>query len=164
MTFGELRRDGLLDTGALWTAIPDADLRKMRLLAPHTKINEGPTWVLVYHCQWTIRSTYCNSTLASRSRWLYLQIKTQSQDKPFKPFDWSSIPTTQHYNTRYASGNPKFSRRHNAIEKEDWTISNVNEPILNPGMCVFLRVHGFNFSNSCSSLRTLVWMGVCFLQ
>ena len=34
MDFGELTLDGLVDTGALTSAIPEADLRKTRLLAP----------------------------------------------------------------------------------------------------------------------------------
>ena len=42
MDFGELNIDGLIDTGALSNAIPEADLRKIRLMAPHTIINEGP--------------------------------------------------------------------------------------------------------------------------
>ena len=42
MDFGELNIDGLIDTGALPGAIPEADLRKIRLLAPHTILNEGP--------------------------------------------------------------------------------------------------------------------------
>ena len=42
MDFGEINIDGLLDTGALSSAIPEADLRKIRLLAPHTILNEGP--------------------------------------------------------------------------------------------------------------------------
>ena len=42
MDFGELYIDGLIDTGALLSAIPEADLRKIRLLAPHTKLNKGP--------------------------------------------------------------------------------------------------------------------------
>ena len=42
MDFGELNFDGLIDTGALSSAIPEADLRKVRLLAPHTILNEGP--------------------------------------------------------------------------------------------------------------------------
>ena len=42
MDFGELNIDGLLDTGALSSTIPEADLRKIRLLAPHTILNEGP--------------------------------------------------------------------------------------------------------------------------
>ena len=40
--FRELNIDGLLDTGALSGAIPEADLRKIRLLAPHTILNGGP--------------------------------------------------------------------------------------------------------------------------
>ena len=43
MDFRELNIDGLTDTGALSSAIPEADLRKIRLLAPHTILNEGPT-------------------------------------------------------------------------------------------------------------------------
>ena len=41
--FGELNNDGLIDTGALSSAIPEGNLRKIRLLAPHTILNEGPT-------------------------------------------------------------------------------------------------------------------------
>ena len=42
MDFGELNIDGLIDMGALSSAILEADLRKIRLLAPHTILNEGP--------------------------------------------------------------------------------------------------------------------------
>ena len=42
MDFVELNIDGLKDTGALSSAIPEADLRKIRLLASHTILNEGP--------------------------------------------------------------------------------------------------------------------------
>ena len=42
MDFGELTIDGLIDTGALSSAIPEADFRKLRILAPHTTLNEGP--------------------------------------------------------------------------------------------------------------------------
>ena len=42
MDFRELNIDGLIDTGALSSAIPEADLRKIRLLAPHTILNNGP--------------------------------------------------------------------------------------------------------------------------
>ena len=40
--FLELNIDGLIDRGALSSATPEANLRKIRLLAPHTIINEGP--------------------------------------------------------------------------------------------------------------------------
>ena len=42
MDFGELNIDGLIDTGALSSAISEANLRKIQLLAPHTILNEGP--------------------------------------------------------------------------------------------------------------------------
>ena len=42
MDFRELNIDGLIDTGALSSAIPEADLRKIRLVAPDTILNEGP--------------------------------------------------------------------------------------------------------------------------
>ena len=42
MDFGELNIDGLKYTGALSSAISEADLRKIRILAPHTIQNEGP--------------------------------------------------------------------------------------------------------------------------
>ena len=42
MDFGELKIDGLIDTDALSSAIPEADSAKIRLLAPHTILNEGP--------------------------------------------------------------------------------------------------------------------------
>ena len=42
MDFGELTLDGLVDTGALSSAVPEADLRKIRLLAPQSIVKEGP--------------------------------------------------------------------------------------------------------------------------
>ena len=42
MDFGEVTIDGLVDTGAHSSAIPEADLRKIRLLAPQSIVKEGP--------------------------------------------------------------------------------------------------------------------------
>ena len=42
MDFGELTLDGLIDTAAHSSAIPEADLRKIRLLAPQSIVKEGP--------------------------------------------------------------------------------------------------------------------------
>ena len=42
MDFGKLTLDDLADTGALSRVIPDADLRKIRLIAPQSIIKEGP--------------------------------------------------------------------------------------------------------------------------
>ena len=41
MDFGELTIDGLIDTGALSSAIPEMDLRIIRLLSPQSVIREG---------------------------------------------------------------------------------------------------------------------------
>ena len=42
MDFGKLTLDGLVDTGALSSAIPEADLRKIQILAPQSIVKEGP--------------------------------------------------------------------------------------------------------------------------
>ena len=42
MDFGGLTLDGLIDTGAHSSAIPEADLRKIRLLAPQSIVKKGP--------------------------------------------------------------------------------------------------------------------------
>ena len=42
MGFEELRIDGLIDTGALSSAIPEMDFWKIRLLSPQSVIREGP--------------------------------------------------------------------------------------------------------------------------
>ena len=42
MDFGEVTIDGLKDTGALSKAIPEMDLRKIRLLSPQSVVREGP--------------------------------------------------------------------------------------------------------------------------
>ena len=42
MDFGELTKYGLIDTGALSSAIPEMDFRKIRLLSPQSVIREGP--------------------------------------------------------------------------------------------------------------------------
>ena len=42
MEFGKLTIDGLIDTGAHSSALPEADLRKIRLLAPQSIVKEGP--------------------------------------------------------------------------------------------------------------------------
>ena len=40
--FGALTKDGLIDAGALSSAIPEMDLQKTRLLSPQSVIREGP--------------------------------------------------------------------------------------------------------------------------
>ena len=43
MDFGELTIDGLVDTGALTSAIPESDLRKIKLLTPQSNIRRPTT-------------------------------------------------------------------------------------------------------------------------
>ena len=42
MDFGELTIDDLNDTGTLYSAMPEMDLRKLRLHPPKSVIREGP--------------------------------------------------------------------------------------------------------------------------
>ena len=42
MVFGELNIVGLIDKGALSNSIREANLRKIRLLAPQARLKEGP--------------------------------------------------------------------------------------------------------------------------
>ena len=42
MDSGELNIDGLRDTSSIWSAILEANLRKIHLQAPHTKLDKGP--------------------------------------------------------------------------------------------------------------------------
>ena len=141
--------DRLVHTGALSSANPEADSLKIQTLDGSThKIKLRPsTWVPNSGRQWTKRSTYCNSNIAIQSRGHYVQRKIYSRDKPYKPFDKSSIRTTQQYNTRYASGIPKFSFSSMQFENEDRTFSNVIEPILNPAKFILQ-----------SSRKTKIWV------
>ena len=42
VNFGELTIDGLIDSGALFSAIPEIELRKILLLSAESVIREGP--------------------------------------------------------------------------------------------------------------------------
>ena len=58
MDFSELTLDSLVDTGALSSAIPEADLRKIRLLAPQSIVKEGPGTQLPNNgCKWAAGNT-----------------------------------------------------------------------------------------------------------
>ena len=109
MDFQELKNDGLMDKGSLSGAIPEAYLRKNRLLAPHTLLNEGPPrdfQILVAngHLEAPIATVETKFEVGDFTFGTFYKF-----DKPYKPFEWSSIPTTKQDNTRYASRNPKFS-------------------------------------------------------
>ena len=121
MDFGELNFDGLIDTGALSSAIPEADLRKIRLLAPHTILKEGaPPEFQIMVANGQLEAPIATVELqfeVGDFTFREIYIHNHSYDKSHKPFDWSLIPTTQQYHTRYASRNPELSLLFNAIEK-----------------------------------------------
>ena len=64
--FGELNIDGLIDTGAFSSAIPEANLRKIRLLVAQTKLNEGLIIVSKYGCQWKLEAPIATIELQSQ--------------------------------------------------------------------------------------------------
>ena len=77
MDFGELTIDGLIDTGALSSAIPEADLRKIRLLAPQPIVKEGPAptfQIMVANGQLETQRALLNSS----SRWEILNFMKYS--------------------------------------------------------------------------------------
>ena len=118
MDFGELKIDGLTDTGALSSAIPEADLRKIRLLAPHTILNEGPPPEFqIMFANGQLEAPIATVELQFEVGHITFREKFTVMTNLIKPFDRSFIPTTQQYHTRYASWNPELSLLLNAIEK-----------------------------------------------
>ena len=129
LVFGELNIDGLIDTGALSSAIPEVDLRRNRLLAPHAFLNEGPPLDLrlmvaneqleapiarVEVGDLTFREKFIIMTNLTSPLigLLFLQRKSTILDMPQGILIF-----------------PLFSMQ---LKKEDWTYPNVNEHILNP--------------------------------
>ena len=133
MDFGELNIDGLIDTGALSSAIPEADLRKIRLLAPHTILNEGPPpefQIMVANGQLeapiaTVELQFEVGDITFREKFIVMtNLKS--------PLIRSPIAATQHYHILYASRNPELSFFSMQLKNEDRTYPNVIEPIINP--------------------------------
>ena len=63
MDFGELTLDGIVDTGALSSAIPEADPRKIQLLAPQSIKKRVQLLTLKYWLQmgsWKIQRALSN--------------------------------------------------------------------------------------------------------
>ena len=118
LDFGELNVDGLIDRGALSSAIAEAELPKYRLLAQHTILKEGPLPefpIVVANGQ--LEAPIATVELPFEVGDITFREKNYSLDKPYKPVDWSLIPTTQQYHTRYAYRNLELSVLFNEIEK-----------------------------------------------
>ena len=115
MDFGELDIDGLIDTSALSSAIPDADLRKNGLLAPHTKLNEGPPT--------EFQIMVANGQLEAPIATVDLQFEVGDITFREKFIVMTNLTSPliglllQQHHTRYASGNLELSLLFNAIEK-----------------------------------------------
>ena len=133
MDFGELNVDGLIDTGALSSAIPEADLRKIRLLAPHTTLNEGPT----PEFQIMVANGQLEAPIAT------VELQFEVGDITFrKNFIVMTNLTSRLIGLLFLQRNstildmrqgilnfPFFSMQ---LKNEDRTYPNVNEPIINP--------------------------------
>ena len=133
MDFGELNIDGLIDTGALSSAIAEADLHKIRLLAPHTILNEGPPpefQIMVANGQLeapiaTVELQFEVGDITFREKFIVMTNLTSP---------WIGLLFLQRNSTildmRQGIVNfPFFSMQ---LKNEDRTYSNVIEPILNP--------------------------------
>ena len=133
MDFGELNIDGLIDTGALSGAVPETDLRNIRLLAPHTILNESPPpefQIMVANGQLeepiaTVELQFEVSDITFREKF----IVTTNLTSPL-----IGLLFLQHNSTILDMRQgiltfPFFSMQ---LKNEDRTYPNVIEPILNP--------------------------------
>ena len=133
MDSGELNIDGLIDTGALSSAIPEADLRKIRLLARHAILNEGPPpefQFMVANGQ--LEAPIATVELQFEVGDITFREKVHSHDKSHKLL--IGLLFLQRYSTildmsRGILNFPFFSMQ---LKNEDRTYPNVIEPILNP--------------------------------
>ena len=129
----DLNIDGLIDMGALSNAIPEADLRKIRLLAQHTIINEGPPpefKTMVGNGQLeapvaTVELQFADGNIKFREKFIVMTNLTSTL---------IDLSIQQRYSTildmRQGTLNfPFFSMQ---LKNEDRTYPNVIEPIINP--------------------------------
>ena len=133
MDFEELHIDGLMETGALSSAISETDIGRNRLLAPHTNLTEGfsPEFQIMVvngHLEATIatvgmqfkvsgstvreKNTVLTNLMSSLIGLLFLQLKSNKLDM--------------------CQGTLKLSCFSMQLKKEDRAFSNVTEPILKP--------------------------------
>ena len=133
MDFGELNIDGLIDTGALSGAIPGADLRKIRLLAPHTILNAGPPpefQFMVANGQLeapiaTVELQFDVGDITFREKFIVMTNLTSPLiDLLFLQRNSTILDIRQRIQNF-----PFFSRQ---LRNEDLTYPNVIEPIINP--------------------------------
>ena len=96
MDIRELNIDGLIDTGALSSVNPKAELRKIRLLVLHTKLNEDPPLEFQHKVDnGQLEPTVARVELQVKKGDKTFREKNIVMKKLYKPFDWSFTPTTQ---------------------------------------------------------------------
>ena len=116
MDFGELTLDGLVDTGALSSAIPEADLRKIRLLAPQSIIKEGPAP--------NFQIMVANGQLENPKSTVEFKFEVGDIDfhvifivkEKLTSANWSLVPATEQYHIGYATGSLKLPILFHAIK------------------------------------------------
>ena len=133
LDFGELFFDGLIDTGTLSSAILEADLRQIRLLAPHTILNEGrpPEFQIMVangHLEAPIATVKLQSEVGDVTFREKFIVMTNLKSPLIGLLFLQRNRTI--FNMRQGILNsPFFSMQ---FKKEDRTYPNVIEPILNP--------------------------------
>ena len=133
MNLRELNIDGLIETGGFPSAIPEADLRKIRLLAPHTILIEGPPpefQIMVANGQLeapiaTVELQFEVGDILFREKWIVMTNLTSPLISLLILQRNSTIP-----DMRQGILNFPFFSMH--FKNEDRTYRNVIEPILNP--------------------------------
>ena len=133
MDFGELNFDRLIDIAALSGSSIEADLRKIRLLAPHTRVNEGPPpvfQIMVANGQLeaptaTVEFQFGFSDITIKEKFLV----TTNLTSPLIGLLFLKRNSTILDMTQGILNFPFFSMQ---LKNEDRTYPNVIEPILNP--------------------------------
>ena len=148
MDFGESKIDGLRDTGALSGAIPEANLRKIWLLTPHTIPNEGfpPEFqIMVANGQLeapmaTVELQFELGDITFREKFIVLTNLTRPLiDLLFIQRNSTILDMRQ--------GILNFLFFSMQLKNEDRTYPNVIEPILNPVETILQR-----------GKRTTIWL------
>ena len=112
MDFGELTIDGLIDTGALSSAIPENDLRKIRLLSPQSVIREclPPNFQIMV----------ANGQLETPKSTIELKFEVPRNFHRNGTFDrtdyWTNVPSEKPYSAGHETRNTKFPALFEAAE------------------------------------------------
>ena len=133
MDLGELNIDGLIDTGAVASSIPKADLRKVQLLAPQAILSESPPpefQIMVANGQLeapiaTVEMQFEVGDIAFRENFILITNLTS----PLTGLLFLQRNSTILDMRQGILNFPLFSMQ---LKNEDRTYPNVIEPILNP--------------------------------